>query len=348
MFWPKAETRLVSEANGVPPAGFEPALTAPEADALSPELRGLGRTSIRVFPGSQLGKTRYWSMALLDRYRSSGEPVPQAPSDSDLIEVQLIDPASEEEIDENPPAVEISGVSTYFGSFCALDNIDLRIEAGQVVGIIGPSGSGKSTLVRTINRLQPQSVGTVKVFGSETTDNQIDLRLLRENVGMVFQNFNLFPQLSVLANVTIALRLVKSLSSEEAEETAMAALRSVSMARHAPKKPSQLSGGEQQRVAIARAIAAEPRILLLDEPTASIDPELTKGVMNIVTEIASTDVTVIAVTHEMGFVGGVADYVVVLNDGSIVEAGPPDQVLASPTHERTQRFLSDVRYTPKG
>lgn len=286
---------------------------------------------------------RYWRMAMLDRYRSSPRPAPI--DDVGLVDIELIDPtlAAPEEQDA-PPAIELRHVSTFFGQFCALDDVSLVVEPGQVVGIIGPSGSGKSTLVRTINQLCPQSLGEVKVFGLEATDNRYDLRMLRQTVGMVFQDFNLFPQFSVLNNVTVALRLVRSLNASEAEDLAMNALRRVSMAGHAEKRPDQLSGGEQQRVAIARAIAAEPSILLLDEPTASIDPELTKGLMQTVTEIAATDVTVVIVTHELGFVRSVADGLVVLDAGSIVEEGPPSEVLGCPQHERTRRFLADVRH----
>jgi ABC-type polar amino acid transport system ATPase subunit len=282
-------------------------------------------------------------MAMLDRYRSSPRPAPT--DDVGLVDIELIDPtlAAPEERDA-PPAIELRHVSTFFGQFCALDDVNLVVEPGRVVGIIGPSGSGKSTLVRTINQLCPQSLGEVKVFGVEVTDNRYDLRMLRQTVGMVFQDFNLFPQFSVLNNVTVALRLVRSLNASEAEELAMNALRRVSMARHAEKRPDQLSGGEQQRVAIARAIAAEPSILLLDEPTASIDPELTKGLMQTVTEIAATDVTVVIVTHELGFVRSVADALVVLDAGSIIEEGPPAEVLRRPQHERTRRFLADVRH----
>ena len=304
-------------------------------------------TSLKASPMEERPElARYWHMAMLDRYKSSQEGTYGRGSPQPML-VELIDPVLEEREDPDSPAIELTNIFTYFGQFCALDDVNLTVKPGQVVGIIGPSGSGKSTLVRTINQLQPQSLGQVKIFGTEANDNQYDLRLLRETVGMVFQNFNLFPQFSVLTNVTVALRLVRNLKAPEAEELAMEALRRVSMSRHAAKKPDQLSGGEQQRVAIARAIAAQPRILLLDEPTASIDPELTKGVMRIVTEIAATDVTVVAVTHEMGFIGAVADHVIVLDNGKIVEEGAPQAILQSPQHERTQRFLSDLRYTPR-
>ena len=283
---------------------------------------------------------------MLDRYRASTGHASSA--DPFLLDVELIDPTIDSIDDVDPPAIELDGVSTFFGQFCALDEVSLVVEPGDVVGIIGPSGSGKSTLVRTINQLHPQSIGHVRLFGVEAGGDQYDLRQLRRMVGMVFQNFNLFPHLSVLTNVTVALRLVRNVSATEAEDLAMRALERVSMDRHAGKRPHQLSGGEQQRVAIARAIAPQPRILLLDEPTASIDPELTKGVMRIVAEIAATDVTVVTVTHEMGFVGAVAAQVVVLHSGEIVEKGPPEAVLHDPQHERTRRFLADVRFAPTG
>ena len=283
-------------------------------------------------------------MAILDRYRTS--PGRRASVESDLLDIELIDPTLvvSDDPEPDPPAIELDRVSVFFGQFCALDEVSLTIEPGEVVGIIGPSGSGKSTLVRTVNQLLRQSLGQVRLFGVEATGDRYDLQRLRRMVGMVFQDFNLFPHLSVLTNVTVALRLVRSVSADEADDLAMAALDRVSMSRHAAKRPDQLSGGEQQRVAIARAIAPEPRILLLDEPTASIDPELTKGVMQIVADIAATDVTVVTVTHEMGFVARVADRVAVLHGGRIVELGPPDTVLRAPSNERTRQFLADVRF----
>lgn len=282
-------------------------------------------------------------MAMLDRYRTSPRRHPG--EDPALVDVEMIDPTLPTPVEPvEPSAIELVHVSTFFGQFCALDDVNMVVEPGEVVGIIGPSGSGKSTLVRTVNQLCPQNLGSVRVFGVEVTDDQYDLRLLRQTVGMVFQDFNLFPQFSVLNNVTVALRLARNLDAGEAEELAMDALRRVSMTRHAAKRPDQLSGGEQQRVAIARAIAAEPRILLLDEPTASIDPELTKGLMRTVGEIAATDTTVVIVTHEMGFIRSVADHLIVLDGGRIVEEGPPTDVLRAPQHERTRQFLADVRY----
>ncbi len=249
-----------------------------------------------------------------------------------------------DEPDPGPePAVECVDVSKWYGTFQALDGIDLRIETGQVVSIIGRSGSGKSTLVRCLNRLEQHTSGVIRVLGQEVNDDRFVLRDLRERIGMVFQEFNLFGHLSVEANVAIGPRRVLGRTADESHELALAALAQVDMTRHAHKRPTQLSGGEQQRVAIARMLAMQPDIVLLDEPTASIDPELTKGVMEIVKAIAATDVTVVAVTHELSFVRAIADRVVFIEDGRIVEEGTAQHMLTSPDQPRLQQFLEDTR-----
>ncbi len=255
---------------------------------------------------------------------------------------ELLEPEPEED-PEPPSAIDCSHVSKYFGQFCALDDVSFRIEQGEVVSIIGRSGSGKSTMLRCINGLEQVSAGDICVDGLAVTTDSFTLRQLRERVGMVFQNFNLFPQYSVVANVVLAQRVVLGRSSDEAEATAVDALDRVEMRRHSDKYPAQLSGGEQQRVAIARALAMNPRVMLLDEPTASIDPELTKGIMSLVREIAEGEMTVVVVTHEMGFMKAAADRVFFFEDGRLLEHGPVERIVNEPDHPSTRRFLADAR-----
>lgn len=242
-----------------------------------------------------------------------------------------------------PPAIECVRVSKYFGQFPALTDVSFRIEHGEVVSIIGRSGSGKSTMLRCINGLEKLSAGEIKVDGLEVATNQFALRQLRERVGMVFQTFNLFPQYSVVANVVLAQRVVLGRPADVATDNAIAALDRVDMSRHVDKYPAQLSGGEQQRVAIARAIAMNPEVILLDEPTASVDPELTKGIMELIRDIAAGDITVVAVTHEMGFMRAAADRVFFFEDGQLLEQGTTEQIVNEPQHPSTRRFLADAR-----
>lgn len=240
-------------------------------------------------------------------------------------------------------AVRARRLCKYYGPYPAVADVDLDVDFGEVVVIIGASGSGKSTLLRCINGLEPITAGELFVLGQRVEDNDTVRHHLRRRCGMVFQNFNLFPLLSVEQNVSIAQRLVKGRSAAEAEERSMAALQRVGMERHRRKHPAQLSGGEQQRVAIARALCTDPELLLLDEPTASVDPELTKGIMELVAEIAATDVTVVIVTHDMSFARAAADRIVFLHDGRAVESGPVEQVLTAPRHLLTQTFIERAR-----
>jgi len=264
-----------------------------------------------------------------------------------VAEPELIDPSNEATANSAAvtDAISCDGVSKWYGSFLALDDLNLYVEYGEVVSIIGRSGAGKSTFIRCINRLERQDRGEITVLGMSDVDDPRETRLLRQRVGMVFQDFNLFPMLSVEQNVWAALRLVHGWSTEQAKEWSAEMLDRVGMSRHANKRPSELSGGEQQRVAIARTLAVQPDVILLDEPTASIDPELTKGVMRLVAEIAATDVTVVAVTHEMGFATGVSDRVLFFDKGRLVEEGTPDHMFGSPDQPETRRFLLDARLT---
>lgn len=229
-----------------------------------------------------------------------------------------------------------------FGSTTVLHSVSLDVHAGETVCIIGASGSGKSTLLRCINGLEQPSEGTVSTCGVEVTDKRADIDLLRAKVGMVFQQFNLFPHMSVLRNVTLGLRRVKHLSKDSAELTARERLQQVGLGSKADARPGQLSGGQQQRVAIARALAMNPEVMLFDEPTSALDPELVKGVLDIMKELCTGGMTVVAVTHEMAFAREVADRIVFIDDGRIVEQGTPDEVFDNPQTPRLQEFLAQV------
>lgn len=248
-----------------------------------------------------------------------------------------------EGVHEPPPAIECRNVTKWFGEFRALDDVSFRVDHGEVVVIIGRSGSGKSTMLRCINGLEMPSGGEVLVDGVRLANDQYVLRHLRERVGMVFQSFNLFPQYTVEANVVLAQRIVLGRGPQEAAAIALQTLERVDMLRHLRKYPANLSGGEQQRVAIARALAMNPEVVLLDEPTASVDPELTKGIMELVRDIADGDMTVVAVTHEMGFMRAAADRVFFFEDGRLLERGSVDRILNAPDHPSTRRFISDAR-----
>ncbi|QDG76319.1 amino acid ABC transporter ATP-binding protein [Labrenzia sp. PHM005] len=238
--------------------------------------------------------------------------------------------------------IEIENVAKFYGDFAALTDIDLNITEGEVVCVIGPSGSGKSTLIRCINLLETYTEGgTIRVDGIpvETGPN---LDKVRAEVGMVFQSFNLFPHMSVLKNVMLAPMRVRKSSPKDAEAKAQDLLKRVGISEQADKFPGQLSGGQQQRVAIARALAMEPRVLLFDEPTSALDPEMVGEVLDVMRTLAGTGVTMIVVTHEMGFARQVADRVIFMNGGQIVEAGTPEQIFDAPKEERTRDFLSAV------
>ena len=242
-----------------------------------------------------------------------------------------------------PPVIECRGVSKYFGEFCALADVDLTVLPGEVLAIMGPSGAGKSTLLRCINGLEHHSSGSITVLGVELNGDRRVLEIVRQHVGMVFQHFNLFPTMTVRSNVAIPQRLVLKRGDEEAETRAHRALDAVGMLGHAHKHPNQLSGGEQQRVAIARTLALDPQIVLLDEPTASVDPELTKGIVDLMNEVAATGVTVLAVTHEIGFARHTADRLLYVDEGRIIEEGHPDDLLWDAHDPRTQRFVEAIR-----
>jgi polar amino acid transport system ATP-binding protein len=238
--------------------------------------------------------------------------------------------------------IEIRGLHKSFGALEVLKGIDFHVERGEVVCVIGPSGSGKSTLLRCINLLEQPTAGQVLVGGVEVTDPEVDIDAVRRRIGMVFQQFNLFPHLTTTENVTIAQRRVLGRAKAEAERVAAANLERVGLADKAQSYPSQLSGGQQQRVAIARSLAMGPELMLFDEPTSSLDPEIVGDVLAVMRGLAHEGMTMIVVTHEMSFAREVADRVAFMDDGAIVEEGPPDRVIGNPAHERTRRFLARV------
>ena len=238
--------------------------------------------------------------------------------------------------------IELEGVDKFFGDFQALKGIDMRIGRQEVVVVIGPSGGGKSTLIRCINRLEKHDGGRVAVDGIDLSDDVRNIQEVRRETGMVFQQFNLFPHLTVLDNVTLAPRQVRKLPKKEAEDLAMQMLTRVKIPEQARKYPGQLSGGQQQRVAIARALAMQPKVMLFDEPTSALDPEMIKEVLDVMVELARGGMTMIVVTHEMGFARAVANRVVFMADGEIVEVGTPEHFFTNPQEERTKVFLSQI------
>ena len=240
------------------------------------------------------------------------------------------------------PAVELIGVNKWYGAFHVLKNIDLSVEKGEKIVICGPSGSGKSTLIRCINRLETHQDGRILVEDIELTEDLRQIDKIRAQVGMVFQSFNLFPHLTVLDNLCLAPVWVKKMPRREAEQTAMQYLQRVKIAEQANKYPGQLSGGQQQRVAIARALCMNPRIMLFDEPTSALDPEMIKEVLETMVSLAEEGMTMLCVTHEMGFARSVADRVIFMDRGEIVEQGTPKEFFANPKSERTKLFLSQI------
>ncbi len=240
------------------------------------------------------------------------------------------------------PLIRIDGLHKWFGSFHALKAIDLRVSEGERIVICGPSGSGKSTLIRCINRLETYQQGRILFDGEEVSEDPQAIRRLRGEVGMVFQNFNLFPHLTVLENCTLAPIRVRGMSRREAEEEAQALLERVRIPEQASKYPGQLSGGQQQRVAIARALCMRPRVMLFDEPTSALDPEMIKEVLDVMIDLAGTGMTMLVVTHEMGFARRVADQVIFMDGGEIIEQAPPDHFFEAPAHERTRAFLGRI------
>jgi len=236
--------------------------------------------------------------------------------------------------------IELENVDKFFGAFQALKNISLSVKKGERIVVCGPSGSGKSTLIRCINRLEEHDNGKIVVNGHELTSDVKDINAVRREVGMVFQNFNLFPHLTVIGNLMLAPKLVRKSSKSEARDTAMKYLERVKIPEQADKWPSQLSGGQQQRVAIARALCMNPEVMLFDEPTSALDPEMISEVLDVMTDLAQEGMTMIVVTHEMGFARSVADSVVFMDAGEIVEMNPPKEFFDNPKNERTKLFLS--------
>ncbi len=229
-----------------------------------------------------------------------------------------------------------------FGKLHVLKGINMEVEKGEVVVIIGPSGSGKSTLLRCINRLEEPTSGKIIFDGIDITDPKVDINKIRQRIGIVFQQFNLFSHLTALENITLPLRVVKKIPRDEAEKIAMKFLKKVGLEDKADHYPHQLSGGQQQRVAIARALAMNPEIMLFDEVTSALDPELVKEVLDVMRQLARDGMTMLVVTHEMGFAREVGDRIVFMDDGKIVEEGTPDEIFTNPKHERTRRFLSMI------
>jgi general L-amino acid transport system ATP-binding protein len=238
--------------------------------------------------------------------------------------------------------IELEGVDKFFGDFQALTDINMKVGLQEVVVVIGPSGSGKSTLIRCINRLEQHSRGSITVDGIELTDDIRNIQEIRRETGMVFQSFNLFPHLTILDNITLAPRNVRNTPKAEAEAKAMELLERVKIPEQARKYPGQLSGGQQQRVAIARALAMNPKVMLFDEPTSALDPEMISEVLDTMKDLAREGMTMICVTHEMGFAREVADRVVFMADGEIVEVGTPEHFFTNPQEERTKLFLSQI------
>ena len=239
--------------------------------------------------------------------------------------------------------VEARGIHKHFGALHVLKGVDLLVAPRELVFVIGPSGSGKSTLLRCLNRLEEPSAGSVVVDGVNLLDPKTDLNHARQRIGMVFQSFNLYPHMTALGNVTLALRKVAGKSRAEADELGHAALARVGLADRAGHKPGELSGGQQQRVAIARAIALEPRVMLFDEPTSALDPELVGSVLNVMRSLRESGMAMVVVSHEMGFARNLADRVLFMDHGAVVEEGTPAQIFERPTHERTRAFIGQIQ-----
>jgi polar amino acid transport system ATP-binding protein len=240
------------------------------------------------------------------------------------------------------PMIEVSEVSKFFGTFQALNDISFTVSDGEKVVIIGPSGSGKSTILRSINCLETIDRGRITVGGMDVSDPKTDICKVREEVGMVFQSFNLFPHKTVLENLTMAQTVVRKRSKKDSEDIAMELLCKVNIAEKAAAYPAKLSGGQQQRVAIARSLAMNPKAILFDEPTSSLDPETIGEVLDVMKNLAREGMTMVVVTHEMGFAREVADRVIFMDHGRIVEEGTPEHFFTAPSHERTKLFLSQI------
>jgi general L-amino acid transport system ATP-binding protein len=245
-------------------------------------------------------------------------------------------------LDTNDAIIELAGVSKWFDAFQALKQVDMSVRLGERVVVCGPSGSGKSTMIRCINRLESHDEGRIVVDGIELNDDTKNITAIRREVGMVFQQFNLFPHLTVLQNLTLAPIRARKLSRQEADALGMEYLERVRIPEQAQKYPGQLSGGQQQRVAIARSLCMRPKIMLFDEPTSALDPEMIKEVLDVMIELAEDGMTMVCVTHEMGFAKTVADQMVFMDHGEIVETAPPAAFFEAPRNERTRTFLSQI------
>jgi polar amino acid transport system ATP-binding protein len=240
------------------------------------------------------------------------------------------------------PIIKMENIDKYYGNFHALKNVNFNVKKGEVVVVCGPSGSGKSTLIRCINRLEDIDSGKIIVDGKDLYDKKTNINKLRQEVGMVFQHFNLFPHLSNLENITIAPIKVKKVPKKEAEEMAMQLLERVKIPHQAHKYPSEISGGQKQRVAIARTLAMKPKIILFDEPTSALDPEMIGEVLDVMKELARENYTIVCVTHEMGFAREVADRIVFMDAGEIVEENTPEEFFNNPKTDRAKKFLSEI------
>jgi general L-amino acid transport system ATP-binding protein len=247
-----------------------------------------------------------------------------------------------EEATDRGPIIVAEDVKKWFGKFQALKGITTQVKRGEVVVVIGPSGSGKSTFIRCINRLERHDAGRITVDGIELTDDIRNIERIRSEIGMVFQSFNLFPHITVKENITLAPRNVRKWPNAKAEGIAVQLLERVGIPEQAGKYPAQLSGGQQQRVAIARALAMQPKIMLFDEPTSALDPEMIKEVLDVMKELARSGMTMVVITHEIGFAREVADRVLFFDEGLLVEEGTPARFFSDPHHDRTKRFLSQI------
>ncbi|MEZ8143353.1 ABC transporter ATP-binding protein [Enterovibrio norvegicus FF-33] len=243
---------------------------------------------------------------------------------------------------QDAPVIQLTDVNKWYGQFHVLKNINLSVSKGEKIVICGPSGSGKSTMIRCINRLEEHQQGSIIVGGTELTDDLKNIELVRKEVGMCFQHFNLFPHLTVLENCTLAPIWVKKMPKDEAEEVAMKFLERVKIPEQAGKYPGQLSGGQQQRVAIARSLCMNPNVMLFDEPTSALDPEMVREVLDVMVELAEEGMTMLCVTHEMGFAKEVADRVIFMDAGEIIEENVPQEFFNNPQSDRTQLFLSQI------
>ncbi|WP_323374436.1 amino acid ABC transporter ATP-binding protein [Brachybacterium sp. NBEC-018] len=273
----------------------------------------------------------------MDHSRPTPDPTPDPAVEASAQAAEPTAPAADQ-----PPLISVRGVSKHFGDFIALNDVDLDVRRGEVVAVIGASGSGKSTLCRCINRLETITSGEIRIDGELLPEEGRELTRLRSDVGMVFQSFNLFPHLRAIDNITLGPRKVRGASKAEAEQRARELLERVGLADKAHSLPAELSGGQQQRVAIARALAMDPKALLFDEPTSALDPEVINEVLDVMGSLAERGMTMLVVTHEMGFARHVCDRVVFMDRGEIVEEGEPEQFFTAPRTKRARDFLSTI------